>query len=437
MNRSDDVVSALLKCGAMSVYEKVFDVLGPCELWPEDVIDAMCQPVCSRTVEVIAKFCFEGGLPCNLLQDVLRDLPFESAPQDQIAYAKGLYEKWRADADLQQTIKELDWCAPLERFAGTISTWPEEVLQSLRSEESDATLQCIGEWAYFHSVPLDDLLDVLYHLPGATGDVRCTLLLRTVYEDMFKVDAGLTEALEAAVRSVPDLLSEREDDVIVIDDDGSGPAEHKEVRPTSPPLVTIVEDPGASTSTSQAPQDDTTGLVVGPDLSRPEVLGRLGLGYVASTLARPDQDPFDTAWKVMLRRLGAPRTWPLDIRQCLAGRVDRQNVIVVASFAFMNGVKVDELCEFLFSRPQGIDNNILQHIRVLYEMWQNPTRGHHYRQQRFAFNLRLQRYLDLNLNESNSPLAKLLQRKHFPKYLFCVNRLCHLLQVMQPDNVFS
>ena len=58
---------------------------------------------------------------------------------------------------------------------------------------------------------------------------------------------------------------------------------------------------------------------MGPDLSRPEVLGRLGLGYVASTLARPDQDPFDTVWKVMLRRLGAPRSWPLDIRQCLAG----------------------------------------------------------------------------------------------------------------------
>ena len=84
MNRSDDVVSALLKFGAMSAYEKVFDVLGPCELWPEDVIDTMCQPVCSRTVEVIAKFCFKGGLPCYLLQDVLRDLPFESAPQDQV-----------------------------------------------------------------------------------------------------------------------------------------------------------------------------------------------------------------------------------------------------------------------------------------------------------------------------------------------------------------
>ena len=120
MRKSNVVVSALLKFDTMSVYAKVFDVLGPCELWPEDVIDAMCQPVCSNSVKIIAKYCFEGELPCNLLEDLLRDLPFENAPQDQINYAKGLYEMWRADADLQKIITELDWCAPLRRFAGTM-----------------------------------------------------------------------------------------------------------------------------------------------------------------------------------------------------------------------------------------------------------------------------------------------------------------------------
>ena len=399
----------------MSSYPEFFEVVGPCEMWPDEILEAFVQDVCSDSVKTIALFCHKSGVSRELLRRVMMELPFGPAPENYVEYALGLYEMWssarREDSAIPvsdsepststrvvRQVGDLEWCLPLEKFAGPIVNWPDDILEAFRGEQNYETARPIAEWGYFHSVPLDDLTDVLMSQRGATGDISHTAFLSIVYSEMFYTEAGLSSVLDLTVSPEPEVPETAVPVVIQL------PDVHD--NPESPPLITIVDlGEDEVSQTQEHTQQSPSWLLSGPDLSKPEVLGRLGEDYVRYTLAREDHDPFDAAWKAMLRRLGAPRAWPLDIRQCLAGRVDEQNAIVVASFAYMNRVEMRELLEYLQGRPQGLDSATAGKIRIYYEMWNNPKRGYQYRQQRFAYNIELKRYLDLNLCESENPVA--------------------------------
>ena len=413
---------------AMSAYPELFEVVGPCELWPDEILDAFVRDVCSESMKTMARFCYERAVSVELLTRVLGELPCGPASQQYIEYVQGLYAMWSCESQEDSSTlppcvsvpsgsvvrhhEDLGWCLPLEKYAGPIGNWPDDVLQALRSDQNNDSGQKIAEWGYFYSIPLDDLTDILNSQRGATGEISYTAFLSKVYSDMFYTEAGLSNVLESALSAettplgTPEVPNISLDDDVVIIENNAG-KEERPPSPKSPPLITIVDlGDGDSGEGSKSQQEDATPswLLSGPDLSRPEILGRLGDGYVRSTLAREDRDPFDAAWKAILRRLGAPRAWPLDIRQCFAGRVDEQNALVVASFSYMNGVLISELLEYLHGRPHGLPNStVVKKLVLYYDMWNNPKRGHYYRKQRFAYNIKLQRYLDLNLCESSNP----------------------------------
>ena len=317
-------------------YATYFGIVGPCESWPEHVIEAFCANVCHESVWTITKFSFDRDVPLNVLIPVLEDLPFGSASFDLLRYAEDLYRVWSSDSD------ESDLATPSP---------PSSTPEGSQPQPSPAGLQGVG-------------------LPVVV---------------LSSDDDGEPTPTAPEKPAVVDVEATRE--------------------PTTPPLITIVDLGASGASSSEA---STSLAYVGPDLNRPEVLQRLGPGYVSAALSKPDRDPFDAAWKDVLRHLGPPQDWPHDMRQCFAGRVDSQNVMPVATFADVNHLPVDTLCEYLSARPQGIDSATVAKIRQYYEMWSHPTRGHSYRAQRFAYSLQFHRYLDLNLHESASATAKRL-----------------------------
>ena len=166
-------------------------------------------------------------------------------------------------------------------------------------------------------------------------------------------------------------------------------------RSPSSPSVTFVDltqEPNETPTTfSQSP-------VCGQNLTRPEVLGRLGLNYVSSVWARRSDHSAYQSWQGKLNFLGPPKDWSLDIRQAFAGNVDASNPLFLSTFAFINGVPCVILCDYLMSRPQGVDSATIDKTELFYNMWKSPTRGKFYRSEQFAYCLKCKRYLDLNFN---------------------------------------
>ena len=374
-------------------HAEFFEFAGPCESWPNNIMDAFVSDVCSENVKTISKFAYEHGVPCRVLVDVLRDLPGGRAPDEYVLYAEGLYAMWdeekaaQQQESAQQTSEPsasslpshpqrsqpaasagLDWCLTLEKYGGPISGWPVEVLQALKSSESDNTSNTIAAWGYFHSIPLDELTDVLQGQLDCTGDPARIAIMVQVYEDLYRSDKALAMALSAAAVEEEDSLMQEED----VQEVEAGVQQVKDVRQEekkiplsspSPPAFTVVDltqEPELSTSSQS--------FVAGPDLSRAEVLGRLGGKYVYSLLNRKDTDPSLDSWKNLLRFLRPPKDWPLDIRHAFAGNNDETNVLFISTFAFINKVPSSILCDYLLSRPHGIESSAIKKIQQYYEM---------------------------------------------------------------------
>lgn len=383
-------------------YSNLFEMAGPCEGWPQNVLDAFVADQTSETVKIIAKFAYDNQVAIEVLVRVLRNLPCAEASEEQVAYAEGLYHMWAA---IDQSVK-LHWCAPLQEFAGPLENWPMDILQALQDIQSEATASRVAAWAYFHSIPLDRLTDVLQGQEGCSGDPALVMLMLKKYEEMYNTDKELAIALDEAIqRGYPTIDVEDEDVPVATPSPASSPP--PPASSPSPPALTIVDLTQDSSPKTSFPQD----LLLGPDLSRPEVLGRLGHQYyVAGTLSRPSSDPATEVWKSVLQILGAPKEWPFDIRQLLCGEITEVNVLPVATFSFLNNVPYKLLCDYLSSRPQGLDSCVIKKIALFYSMWGSPTRGKFYRSERFAYSLKLKHYVDLNFNESSSLIAKRLNK---------------------------
>ena len=148
---------------------------------------------------------------------LLRDLPLQSASEEHVSFAEGLYEMWKncdqdpisSPASFARSHGEsstgppidMAWCASLEDFAGPMSTWPKDVIASLQSVQTHGTMKTVAEWGYFNSVPLDALTDVFMRQFGATGEISDTKFVY-IYTECFKIDAGLTDALDAILSSI-------------------------------------------------------------------------------------------------------------------------------------------------------------------------------------------------------------------------------------------
>ena len=388
-------------------YSNLFEMAGPCEGWPQNVLDAFVADPTSETVKIISKFAYDHQVAIEVLVRVLRNLPCAEASEDQVAYAQGLYRMWAA---IDQQVK-LNWCAPLEEFAGPRGNWPMDILQALQDIQSEETASRVAAWAYFHSIPLDFLTDVLQGQEGCSGDPALIMVMLKKYEELYNTDKELAIALDEAIQHGYPTIDEDEDIPVATHSPASSPPPPASSPPPpasspSPPALTIVDLTQDSPPKPSFPQD----LLLGPDLSRPEVLGRLGHQYVVGTLSRPSSDPATEVWKSVLQILGAPKEWPFDIRQLLCGEITEVNVLPVATFSFLNNVPYKLLCDYLSSRPQGLDSCVIKKIALFYSMWGSPTRGKFYRSERFAYSLKLKRYVDLNFNESSSLIAKRLNK---------------------------
>ena len=420
-------------------YAEFCEFVGPCEGWPNSILDAFVEEISSDSLKKIVKFAYDHSVPSDVLCEVLKNLPCGSASEDYIQFAAGLYEMWAASGEGEEEIRpiheeeepgpsalpsecapaaapatapaaapatspatddvhapDLQWCLVLEQFAGPMKNWPLEVLHALKANQCEATARTIASWGYFQSIQLDILTDVLHAQPGCTGDPALLLIMVQIYDDLYSEDNALAIALSSANEGIEE-----------IEDNGEVTSKSPSKSP-SPPALTIVE------LTQDVSQDDSLQvsqpLSFGPDLSRPEVLGRLGVQYVKALLARDISDPFLLSWSSLLNFLGPPKEWPLDIRRAFDGTVTTNNLLTLATFGFMNGVPHNVLLEYLLSRPQGIDSQCADKLQLYYAMWQNPTRGKFYRSQRFAYCLKLKRYLDLNYNESSSAIARRLNK---------------------------
>ena len=180
-------------------YAAFFDFVGPCESWSSDILEGFAGQVNSDNVKTITKFAFEHGVPCHELVALLRDLPGERASEECVLYAGGLYHMLAASdstehhSDHQRDVPSpslpqnptssasqfqgLQWSVELEDFAGSMRNWPADVLEALGNVLSEDSVKTIAEWGYFHSIPLDNLTDVLQGQEGATGDPALTLIL--------------------------------------------------------------------------------------------------------------------------------------------------------------------------------------------------------------------------------------------------------------------
>ena len=84
------------------------------------------------------------------------DIPSTSLPQNPTSTAS--------------QFQGLQWSVGLEEFAGPMRNWPANILKALGNVLSEDSAKIIAEWGYFHSIPLDNLTDVLQGQEGATGD---------------------------------------------------------------------------------------------------------------------------------------------------------------------------------------------------------------------------------------------------------------------------
>ena len=373
---------APISSNANMEYAELCEFVGPCECWPNNILDAFVEEISSDSVKRIVKFASDHSVPCGVLYQALKNLPSGSASENYIQYAAGLYEMWAASGEGEDHMEirpihedeepgpsalpsecvpatapatdavhapDLQWCLVLEQYAGPMKNWPLEVLHALKADQGEATARTIASWGYFQSIQLDILIEVLHAQPECTGDPSLLLIMVQIYEDLYSEDSALAIALSSATEEIEDNSEVTTDNVIAS-------------KSPSPPALTIVE------LTQDDSQDDSLQvsqpLIVGPDLSRPEVLGRLGVKYVKALLARDISDPFLLSWSALLNFLGPPKEWPLDIRRAFAGTVSTNNLLTLARFGFMNRVPHNVLLEYLLSRPQGIDSHCADKLQL-------------------------------------------------------------------------
>ena len=235
-------------------------------------------------------------MPCELHVRVLGDLPSGSASAEQTAYAEGLYLMWAAvegeddqavfeppSASIEQPppststapplYNDFKWCLPLEEYAGPCQNWPTEVLNDLRSEESVETATRLAAWGCFHSIPLDNLTDVLQGQQGCSGDPAILRIMFQQYEDLFSVDKKSMQAIALDEAAKDNII-----EVQASPSSAPAPAPASPLPPApaspSPPAVTFVD------LTQESPPRFAQAVPIGPNLSKPEVLSRLRQHYV-------------------------------------------------------------------------------------------------------------------------------------------------------------
>ena len=322
------------------------------------------------------------------------------------------------------------WYPDLVEQVGQPWDWPDDILTAFVSAPSSESVRILGRFLYESGVPVELAVDILHDYPGGHANDEYVAYIEAMYTMWAGDDATETEIAsdKGDTRSDADVVVISDDDIVIISDDDNSTSQvptttaapqndvmdtvcNPEPRRKSPdmPPITVVE--GLSPLQGTTPP---TSLNVRPDLTRPDVLARLGQPYVDSLLSRPARDDLEDAWQNLLRRVGPPREWPRDVREAMVADVDNLNPVAVASFAYVNDVPLYHLLQYLEHRPQGVAPSSVERINTLYDMWDNPNRGRQYRAQRFAYSVALKWYVDLNLEASTSPLCQRLNSQLQP-----------------------